>query len=132
MPGAMSHRLRTRRGRVTAAVRAGWAGALLLVPRKVVGFGGHMPVPPSAVAIARVLGVRQLLQSAVTMVAPTGPVAGLSASVDALHAGTGLGFAAVSPRWRRITVVDAAIATAFAAASWSCREHTTAFRRRSG
>jgi type IV secretory pathway VirB2 component (pilin) len=113
-------------------VRAGWAGALLLVPRKVVGIDGHMPVPPAAVAIARVLGVRQLLQSAVTMVAPTGPVAGLSASVDALHAGTGLGFAAVSPRWRWITVVDAAIATAFAAASWSCREHTTAFRRRSG
>ncbi len=128
----MSHRSSMKRGRVTAAVRAGWAGALLLVPGKLVGIGGQLPVPPSAVAIARVLGVRQLLQSAATMVAPTGPVAGLSTAVDALHAGTDLGFAAVSRRWRGITVVDAAIATAFAVAGWSCREHTTAFRRRSG
>ncbi len=119
----MSHRSSMKRGRVTAAVRAGWAGALLLVPQKIVGIGGHSPVPLPAVAIARVLGLRQLLQSAVTVVAPTGSVAGLSAAVDALHAGTDLGFAAVSPRWRRITVVDAAIATAFAAASWSCRGH---------
>jgi hypothetical protein len=120
----MSHRSRMKRGRVAAAVRAGWGGALLLVPGKIVGIGGQLSAPRSAVAIARMLGLRQLLQAAVTAVAPTGRVAGLSAAVDALHAGTDVGFAAASPRWRRIAAADAVIATAFAAASWSCRGDT--------
>ena len=111
----------SKRLQVTTVARAGWACVLLLVPDKVLQVGGGPPVPTAAVAVARVLGARQLLQAVVTVVAPAGPVAGVGAAVDALHAGTGVGLAAVSPRWRRIALVDAVLAGAFAAAGWSRR-----------
>lgn len=124
----MSHRSRARRGRVTAAVRAAWGGVLLLVPEKVLGMAGHAPA--SAVVTVRVLGLRQVLQSAVTAVAPTGVAASLGAAVDAMHAGSDVGFAAVSRRWRRVALADAVIATTFAVASWSCRSRTPGRPRR--
>jgi hypothetical protein len=95
---------------------------LLLAPGRVMALAAGPPVPASAVTVVRVLGARQLLQSAVTALAPTGAVAGLGAAVDALHAGSCVGFAAVWPRWRRAALTDAVIATALAAVSWSCRE----------
>jgi hypothetical protein len=102
----------------------------LLAPDRVLGIGGRPPIPAAAIAVARVLGARQLVQAAVTAVAPTGPVAGLGALVDGLHAGTNLGIAAVSPRWRRIALTDAVIAGGFAAAGWSGRSRTAdRFRR---
>jgi hypothetical protein len=108
------------RGRAVAAARAGWGCALLLAPRRVAGVGTRGPVPGAAVAVLRVLGARQLLQSAATAPVPTGAVAALGAAVDALHAGTCVGFAAVWPRWRRVALTEAVIATALAAAGWSC------------
>jgi hypothetical protein len=117
----MSPRTSTRRGRATAAARAGWACVLLAVPERVAAIGTTPPIPPSAVAVLRVLGARQLVQAAATAAVPTGAVARLSAAVDALHAGTGVGLALASPRWRRTAVLDAAVATAFAAVGWSCR-----------
>jgi hypothetical protein len=104
-----------RRIRATAVARAGWACVLLFVPEKVLRIGGRPPIPAAATAVARVLGARQLVQAAVTAVAPTGSIAGLGALVDGLHAGTTVGAAALSPRWRRTALTDAVIAAGFAA-----------------
>jgi hypothetical protein len=101
--------------------RAVWGCALLIAPDRILRAGRPGPVPSAAIAVARTLGTRQVLQSALAALAPTGPVAGLGAAVDALHAGTEVGLAAVSPRWRRIALTDAAIATALAASGWTCR-----------
>src|SRR3954447_20918750 len=110
---AMRHRTRIQ---ATAVARAGWACLLLLVPKRLLAAGSHPPVPAPAVALARVLGARQLLQSAATAVAPTARVAGLGAAVDALHVGTDVGLAAVSPRWRRVALIDALVGAGLAAA----------------
>ena len=126
----MPPRSTSRRIRATAVARAGWACVLLLVPDKVLRIGGRPPIPAAAIAIARVLGARQLIQAAVTAVAPTGPVAGLGALVDALHAGTNVGIAALSPRWRRTALTDAAIAAGFAASGWTGRSRTPDRSRR--
>jgi hypothetical protein len=109
------------RGRAAAAARAGWGCLLLLAPGRFAGIGTHPPIPRAAVTVVRVLGARQLLQAAVTAVAPTGRAAELSASVDALHAGTCIGLAAAWPRWRGAALADAVVATALAAAAWSGR-----------
>jgi hypothetical protein len=106
---------------LTAVVRAGWGCALLVVPGRILAAGASPPVPAAAVAAARVLGVRQLLQAAVMTAAPTGPVAALGAAVDAVHAGTDVALAAVSPRWRGIALLDAGIAAGLAASAWSRR-----------
>lgn len=115
---AMSRRTGTGRIRAGAAVRAGWAGLLLVVPERLLGMAGPAPVPPAAVATVRVLGVRHLVQAAVSAVAPNAPVAGAGAVVDALHTATCAGLAALSPRWRRVALLDAAIEAGFAAAGW--------------
>jgi hypothetical protein len=78
---------------------------------------GRRP-PAAAVTVARVLAARQLVQAAVTATEPAPRVAGVSAAVDALHAGTGVALAAVSARWRRVALVDAAVAGALAASGW--------------
>jgi hypothetical protein len=115
----MARRNGTGRTRATAAIRAGWAGALLVVPEHLLRLAGHGPVPPAAVATVRVLGARHLLQALVCAAAPRAPIAGAGAVVDTLHTGTCLGLAAVSPTWRRAALLDAAVETAFAASGWS-------------
>jgi NAD(P)-dependent dehydrogenase (short-subunit alcohol dehydrogenase family) len=119
-------RLRQRTGRpalgrlTSAAVvaRAGWASVLLFAPERVLRIGGRPSAPPAAVAVARVLGARQLTQAIVTATRPSGPVAGTGAAVDAIHAGTDVVLAAISARWRRIALIDATIAAALAASGW--------------
>lgn len=114
--------------RVTAALRAGYGAVLLLAPRRFLAAGTRPPIPAFAVAVARVLGARHVLQSIVTVAVPTGRVAGAGAALDALHGSTGVALAALSPRWRRIALADAALATVLATADgsrWHAgREHT--------
>lgn len=98
--------------------RAAYGCALLLMPGALLRMGGRAPAPPAAVTVARVLGTRNVLQAGATIARPTAPTGGLGAAVDALHAATGVALAVVSPRWRRIALVDAAIATGLAATGW--------------
>ena len=118
----------SRTTRVTAAVRAGYGLVLLLVPDRFLAVGARPPIPASAVAVARVLGARHVLQSIVTVAVPTGRVVGAGAALDALHGSTDVALAALSPRWRRIALADAALAAVLAAAGgsrWRAgREHT--------
>jgi hypothetical protein len=112
----MSRRTRSGPIRIVALVRVGWAGALLLAPERLLRVAGGEPVPPAAVAVVRVLGARHLMQAAVSAAVPTGPVAGLGAVVDALHAASCVGLAAISPRWRPPALLDALVESGFAAA----------------
>ena len=105
----------------SAAVRAGWACVLLLATDRLLRIGGRPPAPPAAVALARILGTRQLVQAAVTAGKSTASVAGVSTAVDAVHAGTDLGLAAASRRWRRVALIDAVIAAGLAASGWRAR-----------
>jgi hypothetical protein len=69
--------------------------------------------------VARVLGARHLLQAAVEARGAERQARGrsiLGRSVDLSHAGTAVALAATDRRWRRLAVVDAVIATGFAAA----------------
>lgn len=63
-------------------------------------------------AVLRILGARQVLQSAI--VARTG-WHGLSAVVDLLHGASMLVLLALAPRWRRFAATQAAAAAALAA-----------------
>jgi hypothetical protein len=112
----MARRAGTTGIQATALLRAGWAIALLLVPEKVLRTGG--PAPTAAIAVARVLGVRHLLQAAASAAAPTASVAVLGAVVDTVHTGTCAVLAVVSPRWRRAALLDAAVESGFAASGW--------------
>jgi hypothetical protein len=108
--------------RAIAAVRAGWAVILLTMPERLLRTGGGGgPVPAAAVAVVRVLGVRHLLQAGASAALPTGPVAGLGALVDTAHAGSCVGIAAGSPRWRRAALADVLVEAGFAALGWSSR-----------
>jgi short-subunit dehydrogenase len=107
-----------RLGSAAAVARAGWASVLLLAPERVLRIGGRPSPPAAAVAVARVLGARQLAQAVAVAARPSGPVAGAGAVVDAIHAGTDVGLAATSARWRRIALIDATVAAALAAAGW--------------
>lgn len=83
------------------------------------GVGGRQPGDgvgaPGADArrIARVLGARHVLQAGVELAAwPRWRR--LGATADLLHAASGVGLAAVDPRWRRVALADAALATSWA------------------
>nr|WP_296067514.1 hypothetical protein [uncultured Actinoplanes sp.] len=101
---------------VGLVARAGWACVLMLAPDRVLRIGGRPPAPDLAVAVARVLATRHLVQAVVTAVRPSRPVLGAGAVVDAIHASTDLGLAAASGRWRRIALIDAAVAAGLAVA----------------
>ena len=111
-------RSRTAPLRAAAVARTGWGLALLLAPDALARAGRRPSATPAAVTVARVLGTRQLAQAVVTTARPSASVAAASAAVDLLHAATGVGLAAVSPRWRRIALVDAGVAAGLAACGW--------------
>jgi hypothetical protein len=113
---------------VTTAIRAGWGCALLFAPGRVLRLGGRPPAPTAAIRVARVLGARQVLQSIVTLTAPTGTVAGLGAATDALHVGTCVALAATSPRWRTIALLETGLGAGFAASGWNHHRDVTASR----
>src|SRR4051794_23238306 len=112
----MSRRTRSGPIRIIALVRAGWAGVLLLAPRRILRVAGCQQVPAASVTVARVLGARHLVQAVVSAAAPSGGVAGLGAVVDTLHAASCAGLAPMSPRGRRPVFLDAGIQSGLAPA----------------
>ena len=108
------HSVMRKRLLAASVARAAWGAVLVAAPARVLA-AGRAPTGAAAVAVARTLGVRQLVQAGVTLLAPAA-TAGAGAAVDALHAGTAAVLAAVSPRWRRVAVTETLTATAFAAA----------------
>jgi hypothetical protein len=106
--------------RVLQVVRAGYGAALLLLPGPVIRLCTGRPAGHRTRNVARVLGARHLVQAAVT--AGSGPSAeslGIGAAIDITHAASMAGLAAADRRVRRVTLTDAIIEIAFAAASLS-------------
>jgi hypothetical protein len=93
-----------------AAARLAYGTTLLALPRLALGAVGS-PQEERAIATARILGVRHILQGVVQR---RGALSRVGASVDTLHAITMAGLAAVSERYRRAAVIDGSIAAAFA------------------
>lgn len=103
-----------RAGRVFGAARLGWGLTLLTAPDRCIELaGGPDDAGVDARRIARVLGARHVLQAGVELAAwPRWRR--LGATADLLHAASGVGLAAVDPRWRRVALIDAALATSWA------------------
>jgi hypothetical protein len=116
---------------VITLVRAGYGVALVVAPRALIQLTGDpgtgQPAGASragrrACGVARVLGVRHLVQAGLTAVAlraaepdPSLPL-GLGAAVDVLHATTMVGLAAVDRGARRVALADTGVEMALAVA----------------
>jgi hypothetical protein len=96
--------------------RAGYGAALLCAPGPMIGVVTGKPPSRRARQVARVLGVRHLIQAAVTALNPGPEVVALGVVVDLLHAASMFAFAAVVPDLRDAELVDALAATALAVA----------------
>ena len=106
-----------------ALLRGAYGLALCVAPGAVLGLAGGPPASRRARVVARVLGVRQLAQAAVSgrAMAPgtetedRAALLTLGAAVDVLHAASMLGLAVLDPPRRRAGLGDGLIALAFAA-----------------
>jgi hypothetical protein len=100
--------------------RAGYGGALLVVPGPVIRLVAGRPAGSRARTVARVLGARHLLQAALTTAAaPGGPSLRIGAAVDLVHAASMAALALADRQVRRLTLSDALIESTFAAAGAS-------------
>ena len=107
----------TARGLQT--VRAAYGAALVLLPGPAIWLAtGQLPSRRSC-RVAQVLGIRHLIQAAVTAAAPEPAVLVIGGQVDAIHAASMLALAAVSRPGRRAALTDALTEAAFAAAGLS-------------
>ena len=113
-------------------VRAGYGLALVCAPQALIRLtgdpvtgqpaGAAQPRPSRrACGVARVLGVRHLVQAGTTAMAlraePGSPVPlGLGAAVDVLHASSMVGLALVDRGARRVALADTGVELALAAA----------------
>ena len=104
----------TGRFPVSAVLGAAWGVALLVGPDRVIRAAGADSDLTGAVVAARLLGARQLAQAAALAARPQ-DVARAAVVTDSVHAASMLGVALLAPRYRRIAVVSAVIATALAA-----------------
>ncbi|MEU3254862.1 hypothetical protein [Streptomyces sp. NPDC006997] len=98
------------------AARVGWGTALVLFPRALLRRCPATPKDGTGAAVARVLGVRHLLQAAVTARGTLPPA--WAAVPDAVHAASMAALALRGDRWRAAALTDLCVASAFAAASW--------------
>jgi hypothetical protein len=94
-----------------------WGAALLLCDRPLLESLAGEPVSSAVIRVARVLGVRELLQGLITVRRPTRRVLLLGAAADALHAATMVGGTAADIGPRRLTLASAAVAGGFAASA---------------
>lgn len=101
--------------RIFTQVRAAHGAVLLALPRAMVRLESGRSGRRGG-GIARVLGMRQLLQATATSGPADAAVLALGAELDLAHAASMVALAVACPRWRRAAVVEAVVATGFAAA----------------
>jgi hypothetical protein len=111
--------VKTTVGWLVTLGRAGYGVALIGAPGLLIGLTGQRP-DGRACGVARVLGVRHLVQAGVTAASQLGDpggsvVLGGGAAVDLLHAGSMVALGAADSRVRRAALSDAAVETALAA-----------------
>lgn len=98
------------------AIRTAWGAALLIAPGLILR---RLPAQRHAGlvrAIARLLGLRHLVQAAIVARRPTRGRILAGAAVDAAHATSMLALAALQPEHRVLALGEAGEASAFAAA----------------
>lgn len=106
--------MRVGRGQANAAVlafgalRAADGALLVLAPRWTAGTLYRCPLEQRAALVARVLGGRELLQAAVSLLRPTRAVLVLGSGVDLAHAASMLALGASDRRWRAPSLASAA------------------------
>lgn len=105
--------------RLVAGARVGWGVFLLACPDRPIRALTGVRLTPRDRHVLRVLGARQVVQAAVSLVHPSHRVLAVGSAVDALHAASCLGLAAADSRWRRGAVLGAADAAAFAFAGYA-------------
>ena len=108
----MSPRSPTARTALTAA-RIAWGTVLLLSPQRMLSKCPE-PVPGYARTGVRILGARQLIEGAVLARHPRNPPPEWSIAVDALHALSMLGLAALQPGLRPAALRSSAAALSLA------------------
>ena len=121
--------MNTGRVRTLAALRVAW-GAVLISPRR--GPVGHLAgraALPAPRAVTRLLAARQIVQGAATLARPERPGPTMGVVVDALHAASMVGLAAVDRRQAGWALRSAAAATGWAIAGGAAaRAGTSACR----
>jgi len=103
--------------------RAGIGAVLLFFPGLIVGLVASRPLGRGPRRIIRLLGARQLSQALVTGSRPSVAALLLGAEVDVAHAASMVILALCSRRWRRAALVDAVIASLFAAVGAAAARH---------
>jgi hypothetical protein len=99
--------------RFLRVTRAAYGAALLAVPSRILRAYGGDPADGPAVAAARVLGGRHLVQAALVGSDP-GPVRRVGgAVVDLLHAASMFALARMDAPRRRPALIDGSVAAAF-------------------
>lgn len=105
-----------RSARLLAAARAGYGAALLWSPGPLTQAAAGRATGPDTRTTARVLGLRQLLQAALTGGDPSSRALILGAATDAAHAASMAALGMTDRRWRRAALLDALAATTLAVA----------------
>ena len=100
-----------------SVARAGYGGALLCAPGPIIAALTGAPANGRVLAVARVLGVRQLAQAAVCGLAPARGLIQAGAAVDCLHGASMLALAGAEPKLRRALLAETVIAAALASAA---------------
>jgi len=105
-----------------AALRGGYGAVLLSVPDRVIVMVTVQRPDPATRAVARVLGVRHVLQALATCGRPGSLVLALGAEADLAHAASMLVLGVVDPRRRRAALADGLVASCLAATGvWLAR-----------
>jgi hypothetical protein len=105
----------TGRTRLVAVARAGYGALLVTRGIGIATAAVGRPLDRGEAFMVRFLGARHLAQAAATLARPA--LARPGALVDASHAASLVGIAAVSSRHRRIALLDLPVATTLAATS---------------
>lgn len=98
--------------------RAVWGAALLLAPQASLGKVHHLEVDTKSLAIARVLGARQLGQSVLSGLEPSPEVLAMGVWVDTAHAATAFGLAVADRSRARAGITDGLVALTWAGLSY--------------
>lgn len=104
--------------RAIEITRAAWGAALLLAPHRTLKLVHRIEVDRKSVLIARVLGVRQITQAALSGVRPSPEILAMGVWVDLAHAASALGLAAVDRERASAGLTDTAVAVAWAGFGW--------------
>lgn len=107
-----------RRSRAIELIRASWGAALVVAPRQMMENVHHIEVDTKSVAVARILGARQLSQAVLSGFRPSPKVLAMGVWVDTVHALTAVALAVVDRARARGGLTDAGVAGIWAAAGY--------------